>query len=312
MEHHPGINREEKEEVHYMEHYIAPFTALVTAYNEREEVDLEATRRQMRRQIAAGNNLFCSGTNGDFSALSFEERVSIVQAAKEEAKDSVKVYANAGTPSTYETIRLAQEYAKVGIDGIAVVAPYFISCTQEGLYLHYKRIAEEVAAEIYIYDIPSRTGNPVDPQTVIRLSEIDNIIGIKDTSGNSDNLRMYCKLRKKNPSFEVYTGPDHMIHEGLLMGATGCVSGLANVIPSMVHDIVRLYAEGDVEGSAAAQAKVTEFRSELYRHGFPPALVKRALYIMDPAVGNNRMPSLIPSQEVDETLRNLLKTYGLL
>jgi len=295
-----------------MGHYIAPFTALVTAYNELEEVDLDATRRQMRRQIAAGNNLFCSGTNGDFSALSFEERVALVQAAKEEAKGSVMVFANAGTPSTYETIRLAREYAKAGIDGIAVVAPYFISCTQEGLYLHYRKIAEEVDAPIYIYDIPSRTGNPVEPQTVLRLSEIDNIRGIKDTSGNRDNLMQYCDMRKANPAFEVYTGPDHMIHEGLLMGAAGCVSGLANVIPSLVHDIVRLYAEGDVTGSAAAQSKVTEFRSELYRHGFPPALVKRALYIMDPDVGNNRMPSLIPSQEVDESLRTLLETYGLL
>ncbi len=295
-----------------MTHYIAPFTALVTAYNAEEEVDLEATRRQMRRQIQAGNNLFCSGTNGDFSALSFEERVSIVKAAQEEAQGSVKVFANAGTPSTFETIRLAREYAKTGIDGIAVVAPYFISCTQEALYLHYRKVAEAVNAPIYIYDIPSRTGNPVEPETVFRLSEIENIAGIKDTSGNADNLKAYCDHRKDHPEFDVYTGPDHMIHDGLLMGATGCVSGLANVIPGWVNDIVRLYAENDVEGSAAAQAKVSEFRTALYRLGFPPALVKRALYIMDPAVGNNRMPSLIPSREIDDSLRALLETYGLL
>ncbi|MBN2860830.1 MAG: dihydrodipicolinate synthase family protein, partial [Sphaerochaetaceae bacterium] len=127
-----------------------------------------------------------------------------------------------------------------------------------------------------------------------------------------ENLTRYCDLRKETPDFEVYTGPDHMIHDGLLMGATGCVSGLANVIPAWVNDIVRLYAEGDVAGSAAAQAKVTEFRTELYRYGFPPALVKRALYVMDPAVGNNRMPALIPSKEIDDTLKTLLETYGLL
>ena len=295
-----------------MAHYIAPFTALVTAYNAEEEVDLEATRRQMRRQIQAGNNLFCSGTNGDFSALSFEERVSIVKAAQEEAQGSVNVFANAGTPSTFETIRLAREYARIGIDGIAVVAPYFISCTQEALFLHYKKVAERVDAPIYIYDIPSRTGNPVEPATVFKLAEIENIKGIKDTSGNPDNLKAYCDYRKDHPEFDVYTGPDHMIHDGLLMGATGCVSGLANVIPAWVNDIVRLYAEGDVNGSAAAQEKVAAFRTDLYQHGFPPALVKRALYIMDPAVGNNRMPALIPSADIDEILKGLLTKYDLL
>ncbi len=295
-----------------MADFMAPFTALVTAYNEKEEVDLQATRRQMRRQIEAGNNLFCSGTNGDFSALSFEERVSIVAAAIEEADGKVKVFANAGTPSTFETIRLAKEYAKLGVDGIAVVAPYFISCTQEGLYLHYKKIAESVDAPIYIYDIPSRTGNPVAVETVLKLARVKNIKGIKDTSGNADNLKAYCDYRKDHPEFDVYTGPDHMIHDGLLMGATGCVSGLANVIPAWVNDILRLYANDDVAGSAAAQEKVTAFRTDLYQHGFPPALVKRALYIMDPAVGNNRMPALIPSAEIDGILKDLLEKYSLI
>lgn len=286
--------------------YTAPFTALVTAYNEKEAVDLKATRRQMRRQIAAGNNLFCSGTNGDFSALSFEERVEIVAAAVDEAGDTVKVFANAGTPSTFETVRLAKEYEKLGIDGIAVVAPYFISCTQEGLYLHYKKVAESIGSPLYIYDIPSRTGNPVDPETVIKLSEVDNIRGIKDTSGNIDNLKAYCELRKQKPEFEVFTGPDHMIYAGLEMGATGCVSGLANVIPEWVHAICRTFAEGDRKGSEKAQERVTAFRTELYQYGFPPALVKRALYLMDPAVGNNRMPALIPSESVDAALEKLL------
>ncbi len=291
--------------------YLAPFTALVTAYNEKEEVDLSATRRQMQRQIAAGNNLFCSGTNGDFSALSFEERVAVVGAAMEEADGKVKVFANAGTPSTFETVRLAKEYAGLGIDGIAVVAPYFISCTQEGLYQHYRKVAESVDVPVYIYDIPSRTGNPVDPETVIRLSEVDNIKGIKDTSGNISNLTRYCELRKEKPEFEVYTGPDHMIHDGMVMGASGCVSGLANVIPVWVNDILRLWAEGDREGSKAAQDKVTAFRTDLYQHGFPPAMVKRALYNMDPAVGNNRMPALIPSAEIDMILKALLEKYNL-
>lgn len=292
--------------------FIAPFTALVTAYNEYEEVDLEATRRQMRRQIKAGNNLFCSGTNGDFSALSFEERVAIVAAAQDEAGGLVKVFANAGTPSTYETIRLAQEYEKLGIDGIAVVAPYFITCTQEGLYLHYKKVSENIGIPLYIYDIPSRTGNPVESETVTRLSELKNVRGIKDTSGNVDNLQVYCNLKKMNSRFEVYTGPDNLMFAGLEMGVTGCVSGLANVIPEWVHDILRLYAEGDIEGSRKAQDKVTAFRTELYKHGFPPALVKRALYLMDPAVGNNRMPALIPSSSVDTAVRKLLEDNDLM
>lgn len=294
-----------------MKPVVKAFTALITAYDSSENVDLPATRKQMRRQIGAGNNLFCCGTNGDFSALSFEEKVSIVEAAVDEASGRVKVFANAGCPSTHETLRLCRRFKGAGVDGIALIAPYFIKCTQEGLFRHFQTVANEIEGGIYLYDIPDRTGNPIEVETVVRLAQNENILGIKDTSGNPENLKAYCAIRRERSDFEVYSGPDHLILDGLEMGTSGCVSGIANVIPDLVNGICRQFSAGDIEGSRVFQERVSALRNDLYRLGYPPAFVKRAVYIMSPDVGNNRSPALIPSSEVDESIKAILSEHGI-
>lgn len=294
------------------------FAAIVTAFNEDESLNLEATRKQMRRQISAGNNLFCCGTNGDFSSLSNEEKVIIVKAALEEIHEAasekenggdIKVYANTGCPSTYETLRLSERMVNLGVDAIAIVAPYFISCEQENLYWHYKYLSERIGCPVYIYDIPSGTHNPFEPETVKKLAELPNIRGIKDTSGKIDNLQFYCDLKEQDPGFEVFVGPDHLIYEGLSMGVNGCVSGMANVFPERINSIVTLYDKGEREKAETVQRAISKFREELYTLGFPPALVKRALFTKYPEVGNNRMPAYLPNEKNDEIIIKLMKKY---
>lgn len=127
------------------------YVALVTCFNDDETINYATTRRQVQRQIAAGNNLLCCGTNGDFSALTFEEKVQLTGEVVAEAGGKVKVIVNAGMPATFETLKLAKAFDALGVDGIAVITPFFIACTQDGLIRHFSTIADGVKAPVYLY-----------------------------------------------------------------------------------------------------------------------------------------------------------------
>ncbi|MCE8421498.1 dihydrodipicolinate synthase family protein, partial [Rhodovulum sulfidophilum] len=154
--------------------------ALVTCFHEDETVNYAATRAQVRRQLAAGNDLMVCGTNGDFSALTHDEKIRLVGEVMEEVAGRAKVIANVGCPATFETLQLARAVDGMGLHGIAVIAPYFISCTQDGLIRHFSTVADAVTTPVYLYDIPARTQNHIEPATVGTLARHGNIAGIKD------------------------------------------------------------------------------------------------------------------------------------
>lgn len=287
------------------------FAALVTAFREDESIDFQTVRAQARRQIAAGNDVFACGTNGDFSSLTFSEKVSVVEACAGEAKGKARLIANAGCPSTHETILLGKEFARLGVEAVAAITPYFIACTQEGLYRHYARIADSLPVPVYIYEIPARTGNSIEVETVARLAKHPNVKGIKDSSGKADRLDGLSEIVAANKGFELYAGTDSLILHGLRKGAAGCVSGLANVIPSWIRAIADAFDSGDQAAADAAQAKVNQVREVLYAPGYPPAMVKRTLYLMDKAVGNNRLPALVPDAAIDAALQGAIDRFGL-
>jgi 4-hydroxy-tetrahydrodipicolinate synthase len=287
------------------------FTALVTAFRPDESVDLEKVKAEARRQIAAGNDIFACGTNGDFSSLTFAERVSIVQACAEACGGKARLIANAGCPSTHETVLLGKEFAAAGVEAVAAITPYFIACTQEGLYRHYARIADELPVPLYIYEIPARTGNSIEVETVARLAKHGNVRGIKDSSGKTERLDALARIVAENPGFEFYNGTDSLILHGLRAGAAGCVSGLANVVPAKVRAIAEAFERGAAQEADAAQAAVNDIRSALYALGYAPAMVKRALYLMDSSVGNNRLPALVPDEATDAAIRALLAKFGI-
>lgn len=288
------------------------FVALVTCFNDDETVNYAATRAQVRRQVAAGNNIMCAGTNGDFTALTFEEKVRLCGEVVDEVGSGARVIVNAGMPATFETILLAREFAAIGVDGIAVITPFFIQCTQDGLIRHFTSVADAVSTPIYLYDIPARTQNHIEPATAKILAAHGNIAGIKDSGGAQDTLEAYLQVGREMPGFDVYSGPDHLVLWALENGASGCISGLGNVMPDTLAAIVSAFNAGDTAGAERAQAAFGAFRKDLYTLGYPPALVKRSLYLMDASVGASRQPALLPDPEQDRKITALLVKHGLM
>ncbi|WP_182084039.1 dihydrodipicolinate synthase family protein [Aureimonas sp. ME7] len=287
------------------------FVALVTCFRDDETLDFEATRRQVRRQVEAGNNIMCAGTNGDFTALTFEEKVQLTEAVVDEVAGVAKVIVNAGMPATFETMKLAREFDRIGVDGIAVITPFFIQTTQDGLIRHFSTVADGVQTPVYLYDIPARTQNHIEPETAARLAGHGNIAGIKDSGGAQETLEAYLGVGREHPGFAVYSGPDHLVHWSLRNGAAGCISGLGNVMPGVLAAILSAFNAGDEAEAARQQAIFGNFRKDLYALGYPPALVKRALYLMDASVGASRQPALLPDAAQDEKIRAILRAYEL-
>lgn len=288
------------------------FVALVTCFNEDETINYQATRAQVRRQVAAGNNIMCAGTNGDFSALTFEEKVRLTEEVVDEVGGRVKVIVNAGMPATFETVKLAREFDRIGVDGIAVITPFFIACTQDGLVRHFSTVADAVKTPVYLYDIPARTQNHIEPDTARTLAGHGNIAGIKDSGGAKETLEAYLQVAKEVDGFEVYSGPDHLVLWALQNGAAGCISGLGNAMPDVLAGILKAYNAGDIVEAQTQQATFAAFRTDLYALGFAPAMVKRALYLQDASVGASRQPALLPNKQQDEQIAEILERYRLL
>ncbi len=287
------------------------FVALVTCFNDDETINFAATRAQVRRQVAAGNNIMCAGTNGDFSALTFGEKVRLCAEVVEEVDGRARVIVNAGMPATFETTLLAREFDRIGVDGIAVITPYFIACTQDGLIRHFSSVADAVSTPVYLYDIPARTQNHIEPETARKLAKHGNIAGIKDSGGAQETLEAYMAIGREEDGFAVYSGPDHLVHWALTNGARGCISGLGNVMPEVLARIVSCVNAGDDAGAAEAQKTYADFRTDLYELGYPPAMVKRALWVRDHSVGASRQPALLPDPEQDRQVAATLEKYSL-
>ncbi len=288
-----------------------PFVALITCFDDQEEINYPAVRNQVRRQVAAGNNILCCGTNGDFTSLTFEEKVRLCGEVVDEVAGRVKVFVNAGTPSTYETIKLGKELVKQGVDAVAVITPYFIGCTQEGLFTHFSRVADALEKPTYLYDIPARTQNHIEKDTAARLADHPNILGIKDSGGSQETIDEYLEIANSRDDFDVFSGPDSLIYYSLSQGAKGCISGLGNVVPMPLSAICREFSEGNLEASQAQQEVFTKLRVDLYALGYAPAMVKRALYLMDSSVGASRQPALLSNPELDAKIQAILDKHGI-
>ncbi|KQX26730.1 MULTISPECIES: dihydrodipicolinate synthase family protein [Ensifer] len=288
------------------------FVALVTCFNDDETINYQATRAQVRRQVAAGNNIMCAGTNGDFTALTYEEKVRLTEEVVDEVGGRVKVIVNAGMPATFETVKLAREFDRIGVDGIAVITPFFIACTQDGLVRHFSTVADAVKTPVYLYDIPARTQNHIEPDTARALAGHGNIAGIKDSGGAKETLEAYLQVANEVDGFEVYSGPDHLVLWALQNGAAGCISGLGNAMPDVLAGILKAFNAGDVVEAQKQQATFAAFRTDLYALGFAPAMVKRALYLQDASVGASRQPALLPNKAQDEQIAEILERYRLL
>ena len=280
-------------------------TALMTPMHEDESINEEELRAQVNRQIEEGiHGIFCLGTNGEFYALSFDEKIRIMAIVLEEAQGRIPIIAGAGCISTRETIQLAQKAEAMGADAISVIVPYFVALSQEQIYQHYAAIAEAVSLPIFLYNIPMRTVNHLALKTVQRLSQdYENIVGIKDSSGDFNHVTSL--IHETNADFDVFVGTDSLILQTLQEGGKGAVAAFGNLFPGDLANIYNCWKAGDVEQAELLQKKILPIRSN-FKLGNPNSILKRTMALMGQAVGPVRRPADINNPEIDQAISKVL------
>ncbi|MEH3086647.1 MAG: dihydrodipicolinate synthase family protein [Xylophilus ampelinus] len=285
-------------------------TAIVTPVDADDRFHETSFRAQVDRQVAAGNGIFCGGTNGEFFALTESERLAVAEAAVDQVRGRAPVVGHVGENSTAECIRMGRRIAAMGVDAVAAITPNFVPLSQDDLVWHFTAVADSLDLPVYLYNIPARTGNTIAPETALRLAAHPRIAGIKDSAGTYESLKGFLDAAAQSEDFAVFNGPDHLIHRGFVDGCAGAVSGLANVAPREINAIWSRFRDGDAEGSRAAQETVARLRESLYRVAFAPAAVKRAVRLLGFDVGNSKYPVRI-SAEQDEAIRQVLRDCGI-
>jgi 4-hydroxy-tetrahydrodipicolinate synthase len=284
-------------------------TALVTPFRQDFSLDEDAVRRLVRRQVEAGINfLVPCGTTGESPTLSAAEQKRVVEITIEEARGKVPVLAGAGGNDTAHVIKMAREFEALGASGILSVSPYYNKPTQEGLYQHFKAIAAAVRLPIILYNIPGRTGVNIEPATIKRLAEIENIAGVKEASGNISQMAVV--LDSVTEKFAVLSGDDGITLPLMAIGGRGLISVASNEIPAEMTRIVKLALSNDF--AAAREVHRRYFRlMEVNFVETNPGPVKAAMALMGLLEPVFRLPLVAPKAENLAKIRSVLESLGL-
>lgn len=285
-------------------------TALVTPFRRDQSLDEETLRRLVRRQIDAGINfLVPCGTTGESPTLTRAEQLRVVEITLEETNGRVLVLAGAGGYNTAEVIELAREFKAIGANGILSVTPYYNRPTQEGLFQHYAAIAAAVDLPIILYNVPGRTGCNIDPATVVKLAKIENIVGIKEASGNISQMAAVAAKTPKD--FTVLSGDDSVTVPLMAIGGRGVISVASNEIPAEMTRLVQLCAENNF----AAAREIHQRYFALMEMNFVesnPMSVKAAMGMMGLLEPVWRLPLVAPKAESVAKIREVLESLGML
>lgn len=284
--------------------------AIVTPMYDNEEVNYDKLGELLEEQIARGTDaIIICGTTGEASTLTHEEHLAVIKYAVEKVNHRVPVIAGTGSNATDTAIYLSTEAEKYGADALLLVTPYYNKATQKGLKLHFSKIAESVKLPIILYNVPSRTGCNLQPETIVWLAEhVDNIVGVKEASGNISQVAKLMSLAKGN--VELYSGNDDQIVPIMALGGSGVISVLSNVAPELAHDIATTYLEGDVKKSCKLQLQAIELIDALFCE-VNPIPVKTALNLMGKEVGPLRAPLCTMEAANEEKLRKALVNSGI-
>lgn len=283
--------------------------AMQTSMHGDGSINEKELRKQINRQIEAGvDAVFCLGTNGEFYILNAEEKIRVMEIFVDEAAGRVPVYAGTGCISTKETISLSQKAQEIGVDVLSVITPYFAAVSQEELYYHYASVSRETSLPIVMYNIPARTGVSIAPSTVKRLAQdCENIKGIKDSSGNFNNILQYIQATEEY-DFSVLSGNDALILWTLLAGGKGGITAIANILPTVMVDIYKKYLLGDMDGAKKAQNFIAPIR-DCFKYGNPNSIVKYATNAIGQNVGPCREPFGILSDDAKSAIQQTIDTY---
>ena len=285
-------------------------TAMVTPFQKDLSLDEEALRRLIRRQISGGINfLVPCGTTGESPTLSHEEHLRVVAITVEEARGKVPVLGGAGGYDTRKVIEMAREIERLGADGILSVTPYYNKPTQEGLYHHYKAIASATSLPIILYNVPPRTNVNIEPATLRRLSEIENIIGVKEASGNI--AQMTQVIQHVPEQFIVLSGDDALTLPLVAMGGRGLISVTSNEIPMEMTRLVQLCLDGEFKTARALLRKLLPL-IEVNFIETNPTPVKAGMAEMGLLEPVWRLPLVPPRTENLAKIRSVLESLALL
>ena len=281
----------------------------MTPMNADESVNLEELRNQIERLIDGGvHGIFPFGTNGEGYILNEKEKEAVLEAAIDQVKGRVPVYAGSGCISTADTIRMSVRAQELGADVLSIITPSFAVASQKELYDHYVEVAKHVDTPIVLYNIPARNGNKLLPETVAKLAkDVDVIVGAKDSSGDWENLKAYIQqTRDLEKDFYVLSGNDSLILPSLKEGGFGGIAGCSNVYPHVLSSIYNLFKEGKIEEAEAAQESIASFRA-VFKYGNPNTVVKKAVSMLGYPVGDCRRPFNYLCEEGVEALKKVLK-----
>ncbi len=274
------------------------------------EVDKRALKEHVNFLIESGvDGIVPCGTTGESATLSYKEHEEVIALTIEEAKGKVKVVAGTGSNSTKEAIELTKFAYRAGADGALLITPYYNKPNQEGLYLHFKAVAEAVPIPIVLYNVPSRTGVNMLPETVARLSEIDNIVAVKEATGSTSVATEIINLTKGK--IEVLSGDDLTFFPLLTVGAKGVISVTANVVPEKMVKMYRAFKEGRWEEASEIHRELYDLSKVLFIDT-NPIPVKTALSMMGRMEKEFRLPLCPTTPEKEEVIRKTLKEYGVI
>lgn len=284
--------------------------ALITPMNEDGSVNYSKLKEILEYQIAHKTDaIIICGTTGEASTLSDEEHLECIRYTCEVVNGRIPVIAGTGSNCTQSAIELSQKAEESGADGLLLVTPYYNKATQNGLKAHYKAIAEAVSIPIILYNVPSRTGTKMAPQTVVDLcSEVPNIVGVKDATGDISEVAELLSLA--DGKVDLYSGNDDQIVPVLSLGGKGVISVLSNILPEETHNMVESYLQGDVEKSRKLQLQYFDLVKALFCE-VNPIPVKKAMNLMGMQVGGLRLPLTEMEEQNAARLAEEMRKVGI-
>ncbi len=285
-------------------------TALVTPMNEDGSINFDRLGRLIDEQIEAGvPALVICGTTGESATMTLEEHSKVIEFAVKHTAGRVKIIAGAGSNDTACAAALAKEAEEVGADALLLVTPYYNKATQSGLVAHYKYIAQRVSLPIILYNVPSRTGVNIKPETYAKLADVPNIVAIKEANGDISSVvktRLLC-----GDKLDIYSGNDDQIIPIMALGGKGVISVLSNVMPKETVEMCDKMLKGDLEGAAKMQIELSSLIDALFIE-VNPIPVKEAMNLMGMDMGPVRLPMTPMEEGTKAVLKNELKKFKLI
>ena len=285
--------------------------AIITPFHTDGSIDYDKFGEVIEQQIANQTDaIIVCGTTGESATMTHEEHLDVIRYCVEKVNGRIPVIAGTGSNCTDTAIYLSTEAEKYGVDGLLLVTPYYNKATQKGLYRHFKTVADSVKVPAILYNVPSRTGCNILPETEVKLcTEVENIVGVKEASGNLSQIVKLMSLA--DGKVDLYSGNDDQITPLLALGGKGVISVLSNVAPRQTHEICAKFFAGDVAGSCAEQLRAIPLCNALFCE-VNPIPVKKALNLQGRGAGILRMPLCEMEEENAVKLEKAMKDYGIL